>query len=188
MRIVGISGSLRKASTNTGLLRYVKTLSSEMNFDFEILDISQLPLMNEDLEVDGQPPQVVVPFREAVKQADAVIFACPEYNYGVTPAMKNAVDWASRWTVGNVWDRKPGAIMGSGGGFGTGRSQLALRQSFIYVNVLPLNKPEVCIRRWSDPAPFNEEGDLVGEKEQGEVKSLVEALLQWTKTIQAGSQ
>ena len=82
VKILAISGSLRKASTNTGLLRAIQTFVSE-DVEVVIADISQLPLFNEDLEVGGYP-QTVQEFRNLVAGADAFIFASPEYNYGVT--------------------------------------------------------------------------------------------------------
>jgi chromate reductase, NAD(P)H dehydrogenase (quinone) len=183
MKIVGISGSLRKASTNTGLLRYAAVVAKEVGVEFEIVDISGLPLMNEDLEIGGQPPAEVLPFRATIQAADALIFACPEYNYGPSAALKNALDWGSR--AGNVWARKPAAIAGSGGGFGTGRAQLALRQSFIYLDVHPINKPEVCIRRYTNPSPFDSNGDVVDSATQTSIRAMFTALVDWTNTVQS---
>merc|ERR1711943_115360 len=168
MRFIGISGSLRKASTNTGVLRYASEAFSKAGHEFSIVNIGQLP---ED----------VLNFKKEVESADGVLFGCPEYNYGITPAMKNALDWASR--SGNSWAGKPAGIVGSGGGFGTGRSQLVLRQSFIYLDIHPLNKPEVCIRRFVEPSPFDADGNLVGDGIKAQVDALVSALIDWTKKI-----
>ena len=184
MRIVGLSGSLRKASTNTGLLRCAAEIAKSAGVDFEIVEIGHLPFMNEDLEVDGKVPDVVDQFKQSVASADALMFACPEYNYGVTPALKNALDWASR--QGSVWAKKPAAIMGSGGGFGTGRGQLALRQSFIFLDIIPLSKPEVCVRRFTSPSPFDANGDVVDEMTKNSVQASFDALMELTKTLQAG--
>merc|ERR1712100_681945 len=164
MRFIGISGSLRKASTNTGVLRYASEAFSKAGHEFSIVNIGHLPFMNEDLEVGGLPEDVLN-FKKEVESADGVLFGCPEYNYGITPAMKNALDWASR------------------GGFGTGRSQLVLRQSFIYLDIHPLNKPEVCIRRFVQPSPFDADGNLVDDGIKAQVDALVSALIDWTKKI-----
>merc|ERR1712137_782446 len=108
MRFIGISGSLRKASTNTGVLRYASEAFSKAGHEFSIVNIGHLPFMNEDLEVGGLPEDVLN-FKKEVESADGVLFGCPEYNYGVTPAMKNALDWASR--SGNSWAGKPAGIV-----------------------------------------------------------------------------
>lgn len=181
MRFVGISGSLRKASTNTGLLRYAAEVAKKGGHEFSIVEIGNLPFMNEDLEVDG-PPAVVQQFKDSVRDADALLFACPEYNYGVTPALKNALDWGSRG--GSIWAKKPAGIVGSGGGFGTGRAQLALRQSFIFLDIVALSKPEVCIRRFVDPPPFDSNGDLTDEATKERVAAMIDALVDFTKTVQ----
>ena len=180
MRFIGISGSLRKASTNTGVLRYASEAFSKAGHEFSIVNIGHLPFMNEDLEVGGLPEDVLN-FKKEVESADGVLFGCPEYNYGITPAMQNALDWASR--CGNSWAGKPAGIVGSGGGFGTGRSQLVLRQSFIYLDIHPLNKPEVCIRRFVQPSPFDADGNLVDDGIKAQVDALVSALIDWTKKI-----
>merc|ERR1712137_1073520 len=179
MRFIGISGSLRKASTNTGALRYASEAFSKAGHEFSIVNIGHLPFMNEDLEVGGLPEDVLN-FKKEVESADGVLFGCPEYNYGVTPAMKNALDWASR--SGNSWLVNLLVLLVRGG-FGTGRSQLVLRQSFIYLDIHPLNKPEVCIRRFVQPSPFDADGNLVDDGIKAQVDALVSALIDWTKKI-----
>ena len=180
MRFIGISGSLRKASTNTGVLRYASEAFTKAGHEFSIVNIGHLPFMNEDLEVGGLPEDVLN-FKKEVESADGILFGCPEYNYGVTPAMKNALDWASR--SGNSWAGKPAGIIGSGGGFGTGRAQLVLRQSFIFLDIHPLNKPEVCIRRFVQPSPFDADGNLIDDGIKAQVDKLVDALIDWTKKL-----
>jgi chromate reductase len=112
MKILGISGSIRKASYNTKVLQFVgkHIAKSQPEVNYEIADISQLPLFNEDIEANGaKPPQVVTDFRQKVvlftplltriqvKEADAIVFSTPEHNYSTPAALKNALDWASRY-------------------------------------------------------------------------------------------
>jgi len=177
--LVGISGSLRKASNNTGLLRFAKQVLPP-SASFTILDISSLPLFNSDKEGDNTP-ESVKEFRTAVKNADGVLFACPENNYSVSAALKNALDWGSRGD--NVWNGKPAAVMGTGGGAGTARAQLALRQIAVYINLQLLLKPEVYIKQFEAPKKFDENGDLIDKNTQDFVKNLVDGLVNWVKIL-----
>ena len=93
-KVIAISGSLQKASTNTGLLRACLELKNP-DLDIEILDISEFPHLNPDLIENGKFPNHVQQAREKVIKADAVLFAIPEYNYRVSAALKNAYDWLS---------------------------------------------------------------------------------------------
>ena len=113
-------------------------------------------------------------FIEAIKSADAVFFACPEYNYNLTAALKNALDWAS--IPQNAWSGKACAVAGSGGGAGTARAQLALRQSGVFLNLHFVQSPEVCTPRLSGKF-FAENGDLVDEKWIERVQNLVDRLI-----------
>src|SRR4051812_41113478 len=99
LRVLGISGSLRQGSFNTRLLHIAKEMMPE-ELSLEIYDgLGRLPLYNEDLRKVAYPPEVEA-FRQAIKGADGVLFACPEYNYSITGVLKNAIDWASRPEVG----------------------------------------------------------------------------------------
>ena len=86
-----------------------------------------LPLYNQDMD-NEKAPTAVHNWKKKVEEADAIIFACPEHNYSMTAAMKNALDWGSKYPR-NLWKGEVGGIVGAGGGAGTARSQLALRQS-----------------------------------------------------------
>ncbi len=118
VKIVGISGSLRKHSANTNLLKSIQEASktdSLTGIDFSIADISKLPMYNTDLESTGADGQTVFPaevaaLRQQLAAADAFIFATPEYNYSLTAALKNAIDWGSRSP--NVFNDKAGGIVG----------------------------------------------------------------------------
>lgn len=99
VKIIGLSGSLRKASANTGLLRVIETAAKSMDgIDFEIVTYSDLPMFNVDLEGDDATgdPKPVQELRAKIRAADAIFFATTEYNYGISSPLKNAIDWASR--------------------------------------------------------------------------------------------
>lgn len=96
MRLLGISGSLRAASFNTSLLKAAQALAPE-GVGIDIFGLHDLPLFNQDVEDQGDPPAVQA-WKAAVRAADGLVFACPEYNAGITGVLKNAIDWASRGT------------------------------------------------------------------------------------------
>jgi chromate reductase len=93
-RVLGISGSLRKSSFNSGLLRAAQTVAPT-GVEISIFDIRNIPFYDGDVEADGDP-QPVIDLKDAVRQADGVLSATPEYNWGTSGALKNAIDWASR--------------------------------------------------------------------------------------------
>ncbi len=143
MNILGISGSLRKASWNAGALRAVAGMLPA-GVTLEIAEIGDLPLMNQDLEQNGKYPAPVERFRAQVLAADALLFATPEYNASIPAPLKNAIDWASR--PANVFAGKPAGIIGvAGGALGTARAQYPLRQTLGVLSVQLLGQPEVFI-------------------------------------------
>jgi chromate reductase len=143
MKILGISGSLRKASWNTAALHAAAEMLPA-GHRLEIASISELPLMNQDLEQNGKYPASVEHFRAAVLAADAILFATPEYNASIPAPLKNAIDWGSR--PANVWSAKPAAIIGvSPGALGTARGQYPLRQTLGVLSLQLLSQPEVFI-------------------------------------------
>jgi chromate reductase len=176
LRVLGIAGSLRRGSYNRMALRAAQELAPE-GMTIESFDITPIPLYNEDVRAQGFPAPVAE-FRGRIKAADAVLFVTPEYNYSVPGVLKNAFDWASR-PPEQPFDGKPVAIMGaSPGRFGTARAQYHLRQSCVFVNALPLNRPEVMI---ADAANrFDGEGRLTDESTRDMVRKLLAALAAWT--------
>ena len=123
---VGISGSLRSASTNTGLLRCAQT-NLPAGMTLEILNIGAVPFYNAD-DVQNGRTEISKPIIEKIAAANALVFACPEYNFSITPALKNIIDWASREPENRALNNKPVAILGSGGGMRTAPAQYHLRQ------------------------------------------------------------
>jgi chromate reductase len=177
--VLGISGSLRKASFNSGLLRTAQELLPE-DMILEIYDIANIPLYNEDIWAAGVP-EVVKDFKARIAAADALLIATPEYNYSIPGVLKNAIDWASRLPKDSPLNDKPIAIMGAGGIMGTSRAQAHLRQVAVYTNMHPLNKPEVHVQRsWEK---FDAEGNLTDEPTRQLVQQLLVALDAWTRRL-----
>ncbi|HEY9165065.1 MAG TPA: NAD(P)H-dependent oxidoreductase [Candidatus Kryptonia bacterium] len=172
LRFVGFSGSLRKGSFNTALLRAASELLSD-DVHIDIVDIGGLPLYNADLEIPSAPEQVVE-FRQAIRGADAFLIVSPEYNYSIPGGLKNAIDWGSRGPD-RPFAGKPVAVMGATTGmWGTVRMQLAFRPVFLYLDMIPLNKPEVLVA--DAPNKFDPEGKLLHEQTKEIVRQQLVAL------------
>lgn len=143
VRILGIAGSLRRGSFNAALLRLVPELAPP-GMTVESFDIAPIPLYNEDVRQQGFPAPVE-DLRARIKAADGLLIVSPEYNYSIPGVLKNAIDWASR-PPEQPFDGKPIGIMGaSAGALGGGRAQYHLRQCFVFLNGLVMNRPEVMI-------------------------------------------
>ena len=178
MRVLGIAGSLRKASFNRALLRAAQELAPE-EMEITVFDLSPIPSYNEDVEKDGDPGPVAA-LKDAIRSADALLFVSPEYNYGVPGVLKNAIDWASRPPGKSPLNGKPAAIMGASQGTGgTMRMQLALRQAFVFTETYAMLKPEVYVARAQDK--FDAEGRLTDEKTREFVGKLLAALVPWAQ-------
>ena len=161
-----------------GLLRYAQAHAPE-GVEFTIADLSEIPFYNADLT---EKPTAVLKLFEQMAAADALVFGCPEYNFSLAPALKNAVDWASREPGNPLLTGKPVAIMGAGGGMGSSRAQYHLRQVCVYVNLHPLNAPEVFANAFTNS--FDGEGNLVDAKIQENVVAQLKALVTWTNQLQ----
>jgi chromate reductase len=174
INVFALTGSLRKNSTNMGLLEYARDHAPD-GMNIEIGDLHDIPFFNQDIT---ETPDSVKKLFEGFKKADAFIFGVTEYNYSLTPALKNALDWASRSGDSSLLDGKSAALMGAGGGMGTSRAQYHLRQVCVYLNIHPLNKPEVFSNAFSES--FNSEGKLVDDT----IKKLIdEQLLALQKAV-----
>jgi chromate reductase len=179
LRILGISGSLRKGSFNTAALHAAIDLCPD-EAEIEICEIGNLPLFDQDFEHD--PPAAVKEFKEKVAAADAILFSTPEYNYSVPGVLKNAIDCGSRPYGHSAWEGKPAAIMGASiGSIATARAQYDLRKMMVFLNMFPINRPEVMIGEASNK--FDAEGNLTDEATQKFIRQLLEALIAWTKRL-----
>ena len=119
-----------------------------------------------------------------IRSSDAILIATPEYNYSVPGVLKNAMDWASRPSGDNSFDKKPVALMSASTGMlGGARAQYQLRQTFITLNMYPMNKPEVLVSFAAQK--FDDKGNLIDEKTREFVKGLLDALIAWTFKISA---
>jgi chromate reductase, NAD(P)H dehydrogenase (quinone) len=168
IRIAAFSGSLRKGSYNTQLLKAFQKLAPQ-GVKVDIIGIGELPLLNEDLEADLPP--AVKKLHESIQAADAVILATPEYNRSYSPVLKNALDWGSRPEGKNKWSKKHAIVIGCTpytlGAFG---AQNHLRQVLVYLDMYPVQQPEFYLGQARDK--FNEEGELTDEP----TKKLIHAL------------
>lgn len=173
VKILGIAGSLRKESFNKSALRAATQLVPE-GASIEIYEIDGFPGFNQDDEQN--PPAKVVEFKQKIREADAILFVTPEYNYSVPGVLKNAIDWASRPYGDSAWSGKPAAIMGASiGSIATARAQYHLRQMFVFLNIFAVNQPEVMIGSAHDK--FDAEGNLTDETTKGLIRQLLENLV-----------
>ena len=178
--ILGIAGSLRKASYNRGALRAAQEVTPP-DARIEIFELDGIPVFNQD--EDKRPVERVIQFKKQIRAADAILICTPEYNASIPGVLKNAIDWASRPYSDSAWNGKPVAIMGaSPGRLGTVRSQYHLRQCFVFLNMYPLNAPEMMIANADEL--FDEQGNLTDQDTRNRIKKLVEALVKWTRQLQ----
>jgi chromate reductase len=178
--IFGIAGSLRAGSYNMALLRAAsEALPSGVTL--EIGDIRDIPLYNADVQAQGDPP-AVARLKEQIEEADAFLIATPEYNYSIPGVLKNALDWASRPPKTCCLRRKPIGIMGcSGGESGTMRSQLALRQMFVFTDSYAMLQPELRVPKAG--ACFDEAGNLIDEQLRERLGLFLNALVEWARLV-----
>jgi chromate reductase, NAD(P)H dehydrogenase (quinone) len=179
LNVLAICGSLRARSTNRGLVRYAHAHAPD-GMQIHVADLLDVPFYNADL---AEKPPAVQCLLKQISDADALLLACPEYNYSMAPALKNALDWASREPDNYLLSGKPVAIMGAGGGMGTSRAQYHLRQVCVYLNLHPLNQPEVFAKAFS--GGFDNDGNLIEEKTQALVRKQLAALLAWQQQLSA---
>lgn len=181
LKILGIAGSLRKASFNRAALRAAQQLAPE-GAEVEIFELDGIPAFSEDIE--REPPEKVVELKQKIRAADAILFVTPEYNYSIPGVLKNAIDWASRPYGDSAWNDKPVAIMGASvGALGTARAQYHLRQVFVFLNMHAINQPEVMIGNASQR--FDEQGNLTDDTTKKLIGQLLENLMTWTRQLRA---
>lgn len=179
MKIVALSGSLRRASLNTAAVRAAQELAPAGTV-IEIAEIGGLPHYDDDLRAAGYPAGVQR-FRDQLAGADALLIVTPEYNYSIPGVLKNAIDWASR-PPSQPFDGKAVAIMGASPGLlGTARAQYQLRQMLVFLNAHPINKPEVMIGQAA--AKFDAEGRLVDEATRDMIRQMLASLTAWAQRL-----
>jgi chromate reductase len=173
IKILGFAGSLRKGSYNRALLRAAAELLPP-DTELETFDLEGVPGFNADLE--STPPDKIKEFKAKIKAADAVLIVTPEYNYSVPGVLKNAIDWVSRPYGDSVWPGKTVAVMSASTGMlGGSRAQYHLRQTFLFLDVKAVTKPEIFVT--FSAQKFDESGKLTDEPTRKVVKDLLLALV-----------
>ena len=181
LKILGIVGSLRLGSFNKALMRAAIELAPEDSV-INVFNIASIPPFNQDLE--NQPAEVVKNFKSEIKASDALLIVTPEYNYSIPGVLKNAIDSASRPYGDNAFDGKPVAIMSASiGTLGGARAQYHLRQCFVFLNMYPINNPEVMLRNAADNV--DENGNLTNQETRKLIKELLEGLVRWTRLLKS---
>src|SRR6476619_39807 len=181
IKVIGFAGSLRSGSYNRSLLHAAKDLMPS-NSILEIFDIADIPLFNQDHEINM--PKQVKDLKLKIRKSDAILIATPEYNYSVPGVLKNAIDWASRPYGDNPFDGKPVAIMSASiGMLGGARAQYHLRQMFVFLNMYPINGPEVIVTFAQDK--FDTQGKLIDESTQMFLRQLLQRLADWTEKLRS---
>lgn len=178
LKVAGIAGSLRAGSWNRALLRAAAELAPD-DLEIAIFDLGDVPLYNGDVEAVGDPPGVAA-LKTAIRAADGVLFATPEYNHGVPGVMKNAVDWASRPPRDAVLGGKPVALIGASPGItGTARGQSQLRQAFEFTNSYCMPQPELLVFKAHEK--FDAAGTLTDEATRAYLAKFLVAFAAWVR-------
>jgi chromate reductase len=177
LNIIAISGALRKASTNTALLRAVKALAP-VEMKIEIATLHGIPLYDGDAENAGGKPKPVVALGERIRAADGVIIATPEYNFSIPGVLKNATDWLSRGDNPFKWKRV-GVMGASSGPVGTARSQYHLRQNLQGLEAIVMPKPEVFVS--NSALKFDSDGHLTDDLTKKVITVWLTAFADWVR-------
>lgn len=181
VNILGFAGSLRRGSYNRALLRAsVNLMPNEASL--EIFELEGIQPFNQDFESDL--PDRVKQFKERIRLADGVLFVTPEHNYSIPGVLKNAIDWASRPYGNNSFDGKPAGIMSASTGMlGGSRAQYHLRQSMVFLNMRPLNRPEVFVTFAAQK--FDANGDLTDKTTSDLVAGFLAEFVSWTRKLKS---
>lgn len=175
--ILGFAGSLRKDSYNKAILRAARELLPQ-DADLEIFDLEGIPPFNQDLE--DKPPERVKEFKAKIRAADVLLIATPECNYSIPGVLKNAIDWASRPHGDSAFEGKRVGVMGASiGMMGTARAQYHLRQCFVFLNMYPMNRPEVMVPFVQEKVDQN--GNLTDQKTREKIRELLQSLVAWAR-------
>ncbi len=173
IHVLGIPGSLREGSYNKALLRAAQEEAPD-GMTIEIFEIGDIPFYNRDVEEEGDP-EPVQRLKRAIREADAVLIATPEYQHGLPGVLKNALDWASRPPGDAPLKNKVVGMMGaSPSPVGTARAQLQLRQTLVYNQSRFVARPEVLVSK--APSKFDDEGRLTDEKAREFIRKHLKAV------------
>jgi len=178
--ILGVPGSLRKNAFSTGLLVAASELVPP-GTKLEMVDIRGFPVFNQDEE--SPLPEPARRLKEQLRRADAVLFSLNEHNYGLSAAEKNVLDWGSRPYTDNSWNGKPAGLMSASVGMlGGARAQYELRQSMVFLNMFPINRPEVIVPMAAQK--FDANGRLVDETVRKFIREHLVELVRHARQLQ----
>lgn len=177
LRICALAGSLRQGSYNRGLLRAAAELAPPGMHIEPFERLHEIPPFNQDVESLGDPEPVIA-LKNAIRSADGILIATPEYNYGPPGVLKNAIDWVSRPPASSVLIAKPIGLLGaSPGNAGTARAQLSLRQSFVFTQSIVLPHPEILVNQAM--RKFDSEGNLTDETTRKYLMRFLHSYADW---------
>jgi chromate reductase, NAD(P)H dehydrogenase (quinone) len=175
MRIIALGGSLRAGSRNRALLDEAATLApSKAELDLsQLAVIGSLPLFNQDVEQRDGVPSAVAQLKDALRAADGLLIATPEYNWGIPGFLKNAIDWASRppSDIPHVFGDLPVALVGAGGHSGTRNAQTAWVAVFRYLKMRPWFGNSLFVDRSSER--FDQHNRLTDEATREQLRAVV---------------
>lgn len=178
MKIIGISGALRRASTNTGLLRALRDIAPD-SVDIEVATLHGIPLFDEDTIAASGTPEVVTDLAERIRAADGVIIATPEYQFSVPGVLKNATDWLSICKAPFKWKRT-GVVGASAGAMaGTARAQYHLRQNLQALQAITMPRPEIMIVH--NEQKFDGDGNLTDDGTRERLDTWLSAFIEWVE-------
>jgi chromate reductase len=181
IRILGIAGSLRAQSLNRSLLEAARKLAPE-GVEIEPFALDEIPLYNQDLDTDERRPAAVARFQEAIREADALLIATPEYNHSIPGVLQNAIDWASRPAGRSPLAGKPVGIIGaSGGAIGTARAQQQLK--VVLFSTLALLMPHPGVTVGNAREKFSPGGELTDEPTRRFLEGYLRELERWVRKV-----
>jgi chromate reductase len=176
-KIAVLVGSLRKESFNRKMAHALIALAPE-SLKFDIVEIGELPLYNQDLDDEARPPAQWQAFREKMKSFDGVLFVTPEYNRSIPGVLKNAIDVGSRPYGQSVWSGKPAAVVSvSPGAMGAFGANHHLRQALVFLDMPALQQPEAYIG--GAAKLFDANGKITNEKSLEFLKTFMNAFAKW---------
>lgn len=173
VNIIGLAGSLRRGSLTKILLETARDVSPE-SMSVTIFPLHEIPIYNNDVEVENGFPDAVVAMRDAIKEADGLILGTPEYNGSLSGAMKNAIDWASR--EGLLGKVPVVTIGGSPGALGATKAQEHLRQICLHLGMYVLPRPTIAVPQLPKKV---EDGVLTDETTRKFIKQQMETFYDW---------
>ena len=182
-RILGLAGSLRRASVHRGILRAAHEVAPEQ-MSCESFDLARIPYFNQDLE-DRANPEPVKELREKIRAYDAVLISTPEYDYAIPGVLTSALDWALRSRYDPTpFRHKPVGIVGaSPGGGGTARGQMVLRQILLHAPAYVMPEPQMLIP-FSRQKFDGETGDLVDKETRERLRRFLSAMAEWIQQFE----